>query len=683
MFRQPPTVSIGFFIITGIAIVYNGGDSSHILFLLLVAISITAASLGTAAWIPAKSRVGLPTTRHRWQMLFPAAITTYLLALIAATVISIVPAISLELALAMAMLPFGYAIVTAALRSGTNWCDIWASVRVVGLVLAGLAIIERSLTGERTYATLTDPNALSGVLNVFVITEFFATAAAARHNRLRIRNVLSVGVFALATGTTGSLSGLLCLAIMLLTSSVILFFKLGKIRQRLLVILIVIIIMALALAGAHGGKDDPNVKLQSLASHSSFTVRLEMARAALKIYREHAWHGTGLGTFILYYPEYRGPLDTGSSGNLAHNDYAQFLQEGGPLLLGALLLLGIITLLGLFDSLKRTDGSGGHAVPDLEKIGAGLALVAILMQAAMNFVFYVVTLSFLFGILFARLAFQPLASQPLPLPSRGQKLVFTMIVTAGSILLGGIMGTRGLFVLLTVPDRCELHACPPLRSDLAFMNKLTAFLTGTQPTWIMARSFVINDLLKGVATTSDERHSAELRTSVTKELVQLIQDVPVLGRSYVNLADLIEIDPILTSLLPPTLPHDAAGLYRMALERTPQDLGIRLGLVNVLLRTKREEEAYDVLFKQGMHYWDMSTWGEVGRMRFLTNAIPLAAQLHHCFDAHEMAEGLKVFVRERQDVTAAGKPMPAAPQDTVPASNAEVMQALAASDACK
>jgi len=78
--------------------------------------------------------------------------------------------------------------------------------------------------------------------------------------------------------------------------------------------------------------------LERLRSPDPFVVRREMLASALAMARERPWIGFGLGTFQTAYPAY-ALFDIGLIVNHAHNDWAEWLAEGGAPFLA--LLLGV------------------------------------------------------------------------------------------------------------------------------------------------------------------------------------------------------------------------------------------------------------------------------------------------------------------------------------------------------
>lgn len=86
---------------------------------------------------------------------------------------------------------------------------------------------------------------------------------------------------------------------------------------------------------------DMNLFLNRVASYKEldFSGRLEIWKAALNIVKERPLFGTGLGSFIYYFPKYR-PLGFNLFANFAHNDYLQVASETG--------IFGLFCMIGIF-----------------------------------------------------------------------------------------------------------------------------------------------------------------------------------------------------------------------------------------------------------------------------------------------------------------------------------------------
>ncbi len=122
--------------------------------------------------------------------------------------------------------------------------------------------------------------------------------------------------------------------------------------------------------------------------------------ATWHMFLDHPWQGTGIGSYFLFYPAYRLPGELGSAGTYAHNDYIEFLAEGGIANLGFLLVFASV----LFYSLYRVLFSGKIKDPLAEEgryqaAGLILGVFAITGHALGNFIFYNLPLGLLAGIL--------------------------------------------------------------------------------------------------------------------------------------------------------------------------------------------------------------------------------------------------------------------------------------------
>ncbi|MCL6481107.1 MAG: O-antigen ligase family protein [Firmicutes bacterium] len=83
-------------------------------------------------------------------------------------------------------------------------------------------------------------------------------------------------------------------------------------------------------------------RFTELAEEIPYDRRLSMAQDAWRIFREHTWTGTGLGTFGTVHPRYESFYD-GKLAVHAHNDYLELLAEMG--IVGGAALLGFLVLL--------------------------------------------------------------------------------------------------------------------------------------------------------------------------------------------------------------------------------------------------------------------------------------------------------------------------------------------------
>lgn len=159
--------------------------------------------------------------------------------------------------------------------------------------------------------------------------------------------------------------------------------------------------------------------------------------------------GVGLYGFSLLYPQYRSLDEQDTVGLFAHNDYAQVAVEGGVMLLVPLLALVGWTL---FNGGRLFLQRGVWA----ERLGYWLAANLALLHAALNFVFYILALVVLLGVVLGA----AVAQRPAPArrPRRNLSSTGGMLVMLGLLAVlavdvftygvfsghGGVPGARGV-----------------------------------------------------------------------------------------------------------------------------------------------------------------------------------------------------------------------------------------------
>ncbi len=126
--------------------------------------------------------------------------------------------------------------------------------------------------------------------------------------------------------------------------------------------------------------------------------RLNIWSSAVDIAKDHPWMGTGIGTFFLYYPEYRKPTDI-SGTFLVHNDPLQFWVELG--VLGPLLFYAFVIAAAIrsFSALKNSESKN---VPErIVIVSIFCALMAIVVHSHVSFNHYNLSSLMLMGFLAA------------------------------------------------------------------------------------------------------------------------------------------------------------------------------------------------------------------------------------------------------------------------------------------
>jgi O-Antigen ligase len=166
-------------------------------------------------------------------------------------------------------------------------------------------------------------------------------------------------------------------------------------------------------------------------------VRIELIRAALAMLVQYPL-GVGVFGFPLLYPSFRSTSEQDTAGLFVHNDYVQFLVEGGPPLL-LLLLVFVFAVLRRVIVLARLSPSDSQ----YPKLGIAIALVAASAHAIVNFVFYSLPLGILIGLMSAYLFVSDTAVAEVQ-RSTGSREVR---LAAGALVFGWVMW---LYLLLDV-----------------------------------------------------------------------------------------------------------------------------------------------------------------------------------------------------------------------------------------
>jgi O-antigen ligase len=127
---------------------------------------------------------------------------------------------------------------------------------------------------------------------------------------------------------SGSRGGMLAFFIQMLFLAVY-FVAMGDGRRRALVLVVACLLIASFLFWIDNGNLAKRVAtLRHPLAIPEVTIRLAIARDALKVFKERPVVGWGLGVFPVIYPQYR-TFATDVIINQAHNDYVQVLAETG------------------------------------------------------------------------------------------------------------------------------------------------------------------------------------------------------------------------------------------------------------------------------------------------------------------------------------------------------------------
>ena len=321
--------------------------------------------------------------------------------------------ISLQAAWSLAMIPLVYlAVAGQALYSPAAWLKgIWVFVLSFAIPLSAFPIVELLLSHQRAAGLFVDYSSYAALLNLLIIpllVIYILGCHDSCHAPISSKKtkwltgptlwLLFAGFF--ATQSRGAGLALLASAMLVFLAVPVRLFSARQILKLLLIIASAYAFIKL-LPGS-------GIRTMDLGSDTSAQCRIMIWQSAWEIYKDHPLFGTGLGTYYNYYPMYRNPLETCTSGSSAHNDYIQFLQEGGPLHLLLLFSIGAAVLFNIYKngSYLRNVAADSRpvttdAVPIITSSALLIAVSSSFAHAFVNFIFYNASIAILIGLYLA------------------------------------------------------------------------------------------------------------------------------------------------------------------------------------------------------------------------------------------------------------------------------------------
>lgn len=588
-----PAISIS--ILFAVTLPYNGaGHSLHWL---------SVASIVLVAWLSVSiARVDFVHSRIAWGWL-PALVLAYAVWLFVNPLFSTYPYASSTTAMQLALLPLAFLgwLIMPDEHRDKAWRTTWTLLLFVGTVLAIWGIADfLAPPRHAAHGPLIDANAYAALINLFLIPtidSYMKAAPSGRRFEVRWSQLGIIGLLALALSMSLSRGALLSL-IAVLPFLLWLHRRSPSFRWRTTVVLLVLVAAHLLPKALPGGpsKDIGALLIapgQQIEHDRSIQARLLMWKASWRILGEtNLLIGTGLGTYKNYYATYRDNRETMSSGNLAHNDYLQGLQEGGFIQLAFLLALTIATpVLFFHKSLRYLNGSSASSG------GAGLSLgiVAISLHALINFIHYVAPVALLSGLYLARCWETTRIPQPiraLPLHSKPIKPRYlkALIVTIVALPVSALAIDGIIFWLFSSKDPLIARMAPNVR--LGIVNAAVAI----RPANPQPRTLLIQHLLDAASQAEARDTREHFLTQAETEANALIRVAPALasGRYFLGRTRALRDTP------------EALLLAREDLERAvklvPPSTRMRLELLKLYQRLGMNAEASKTI-REARHWF--------------------------------------------------------------------------------
>lgn len=406
----------------------------------LVFLALTSAALLTALVCLGPAAISQRFAANRQAFGLALAMLGYL---ILAYRLSIRPASSFSSSWVLAAGPVAFIGGAVLTHNATAWRVLTISISTLVIALASVSCVQFVLAGERAYQPLADPNNYAALMYLIWIPlahQYLAQGwRGERTPSVRHCWVLASSfMLLLAIIATRSRAGM-----MIVGASLALWMSIAVIRRlewrRVFAQACVVGLAAVVGAFVTALSDVP---AKGFEFHGGLSVRLELIRSALAMFDQHPF-GVGVLCFPLLYPSYRSILEQDSAGVYVHNDYVQFLVEGGvPLLL--LLSLFVGSVLGRAWTSVRLSPRNAR----FEELGFALALITLSAHALINFTFYCLPLGILVGLLSARLFSEPVETRALRRSIQGLSAFVGSGIAVGWVMwlyLAVDVATAGVF----------------------------------------------------------------------------------------------------------------------------------------------------------------------------------------------------------------------------------------------
>ena len=387
---------------------------------------------------------------------------------------------------------------------------VFQTVFVLVAVFASISAGDYLLAGTRAHAPLWDPNNYVTLLYLVWIPWVLLRLASAPSTAQGLVTAGVTWLFALALLATHSRFALLVLLGVVVIGGV--YVVLFRLSGRPWVWLLA----GVSLAAACYVWLAPALVTESAAAAVPSTdaaaesERLMMLDAALQAIKDRGglW-GTGLYTFALLYPQYRNVAEQGTTGEFVHNDFLQLALEGGVLLLAPLLVL-CVSLAVMLWRRALSPRTFAPALAFATAIGVALA------HALVNFVFYVLPLTIVLGVLTGCVFAGEVRPKPAPvasLPVRVGKwlMVGFLVLNLGYLTLDALI--YGVF-----SRQLHVPGAAAIRSDaermLAF-SRLAQQLNGRRGVPVLAEAQILQAMtLQGASRLQQSQIKATYQRAI-------------------------------------------------------------------------------------------------------------------------------------------------------------------------
>lgn len=478
------------------------------------------------------------------------------------------------------------------------WCWLRLSFLPFCWIFALWGLASVLIEGRpRALGPVADPNVYAGFVNLLwfpLVAECFRREGGFKPDRHGLMLLLSLALLSLAffaaTSRGAALAWLAMLALALWV-----FRKYPGFRKTAFLVLLV---SGLAYAAVYtlfnleiAGRMSEAVS----GSDGAASLRFDLWQRTWEMFLSSPLLGSGLGTWFRVYPAYRTPVDYGTFGYYAHNDYLQLAQEGGLVLFATFLLVAAYTLWLAWRVLRLAQVRRELAL----EAGLMLAVGTVYLQAAVNFMFYLVYVSVWTGFYLGRVA-QSMGTARLVKPPKAIAAApgqFSLLVVLILLVPIAQISIQGLSNLLLNGESKTLSVLQRVAPSIS-AYKVASAITAIWPNEYVAQRYVVESQAQAL---QHQTLPMPVRTALLEDTISRYES---LRKAMANDPDLAVAEarlwldqmPMVSEM---TSVQRARKLANEALDRDPRHVdGIRM-LATTYFSTKDPKQGYLVL-EQGM-----------------------------------------------------------------------------------
>jgi O-antigen ligase len=463
------------------------------------------------------------------------------------------------------------------------------------------------ITQRRANGPLIDPNAWASLQNIFffvVLSQYLIGKNRSTASLWVLKGLMFLFLVAFFSAYSRGATVVWFTAF----SFVVLMAWFGRVDRKKIVTLILISALSFSVVHGYVGQTD--------ASHDEgYTLNIEdqawsqrfaIWSASWKIYLNHPITGSGLATFKVLYPTFRTTGDLTNSGNFVHNDYLQFLQEGGPVqllfVLGLVLYLISRLIVGTQEILSAM-ASPAKEVPlrTVEMLILVVAAGTAFAHALINFSLLLMPNQMMIGFILARILFLSVNVEPVDVERKVAKPILALIL-ATVWGLWALLALDGVAFALIYEHR-GIPFIQSVRNDpqryFETINWLARVRSGNS-----SNHFALATLYrKAMDEQTDAAAIRSLGIATAAEYKIGLQQNPYRYTIQIYYADLLEYNPEIYSEFPDE--KQPEQIIQSALELNPIYLRLYLELARHYENSGKSESAYHLLKDRAWPWLDL------------------------------------------------------------------------------